>query len=296
MRLPDGFPGQRLRVLPAPVAAEALRRPPTSGLLVTDAGFFPKASNHGRQRVSGTAETIVIVCTDGAGYARVAGRTATVTAGTALVLAPGQPHAYWSESGNPWTIWWVHVTGSHVAGFTDSVLAGAGSALVTLDDPYRAVSVIDDAITCLENDETVPTLVSAAGAGYALLAQLTADAAAGGSGRAEPVRQAQDHLRRHFDKPVDVAELARTAGLSTSHFSALFRAATGGGVLEYAKRLRMASARELLITSTRSIGDIAATVGYRDAFYFSRQFRTVHGCSPSEYRGMHRHGEDIDGP
>lgn len=296
MRLPDGFPGQRLRVLPAPVAAEALRRPPTSGLLVTDAGFFPKTANHGRQRVLGTPETILIVCTDGAGYARVAGRTAAITAGKALVLAPGQPHAYWAESRNPWTIWWVLVTGSHVADFTDLLLTGAGSVLVTLDDPYRAVSVIDDAITCLESDETVPTLVSAAGAGYALLAQLAADAAAGSSGRTEPVRQAQEHLRRHFDKPVDVAELARTAGLSTSHFSALFRAATGGGVLEYAKRLRMASARELLITSSRSIGDIAGAVGYSDAFYFSRQFRTVHGCSPSEYRGLHSHGEDIGGP
>ena len=71
-------------------------------------------------------------------------------------------------------------------------------------------------------------------------------------------------------------------------FSTLFRAATGGGVVEYTKRLRMARARELLITSSRDIGDIADAVGYPDAFYFSRQFRTVHGCSPSEYRAANR--------
>jgi AraC family transcriptional regulator of arabinose operon len=67
-----------------------------------------------------------------------------------------------------------------------------------------------------------------------------------------------------------------TAGPSPSHFSALFRAATGGGVVEYTKRLRMARARELLITSSRGIGDIAAAVGYTDAFYFSREAAERH--------------------
>ena len=35
----------------------------------------------------------------------------------------------------------------------------------------------------------------------------------------------------------------------------------------------------------------AEAVGYTDAFYFSRQFRTVHGCSPSDYRQEHRQGD-----
>jgi AraC-like DNA-binding protein len=40
------------------------------------------------------------------------------------------------------------------------------------------------------------------------------------------------------------------------------------------------------------LGDIAEAVGYSDAFYFSRQFRTVHGCSPSDYRRGHGHDEN----
>ena len=37
MYLRDGFPGQRLHVLPRPLVKEALQRTPTSRLLVTDA-------------------------------------------------------------------------------------------------------------------------------------------------------------------------------------------------------------------------------------------------------------------
>jgi AraC-like DNA-binding protein len=288
--LRDGFPGQRLRVLPRPLVASALRRPPTSGLLVTDAGYFPRAANHGRRRAEGAPEAIVIVCVDGYGRCEADGRTTTVGPGHALVLPPGRPHVYIADAERPWTIWWLHAAGTHVPELLSVIAPDGRETLVELHDAYRAVATIDDAIACFERDETLPSLISAAGAGWALLAQLAADVAAGGTQRTEPVRQAQDYLRRNFAKPLSVAELARTAGLSPSHFSALFRAATGGGVVEYTKRLRMARARELLITSSRDIGDIAEAVGYTDAFYFSRQFRTVHGCSPSDYRSEHRQG------
>lgn len=282
--LPDGFPGQRLRVLPPPLARSALRRAPTSGLLVTDAGYFPHAANHGRERGRGTAEVVIIVCTSGAGWCRVADRLTHIVPGHALVLPPGIPHVYWADQEDPWTIWWLHAAGSHLSEFLDLITPGDRESLVELRDTYRATATIDDAVGHLEHDETIPSLIAGAGAGWSLLAQLAADVAAGPRERIEPVRQAMEHLRHHFVRPVSVPELARTAGLSTSHFSALFHAATGGGVVDYAKRLRMARARELLITSSRSIADIAEHVGYQDPFYFSRQFRTVHGCSPKAYR------------
>jgi AraC family transcriptional regulator, arabinose operon regulatory protein len=288
--LPDGFPGQRLRVLPRPLVASALRRPPTSGLLVTDAGYFPRAANHGRRRAGGAPEAIVIVCVDGYGRCESLGRSTVVGPGHALVLPPSRPHVYLADPERPWTIWWLHATGTQVPELLSVIAPDGREALVELHDAYRAVATIDDAIACFERDETFPSLISASAAGWALLAQLAADVVAGGPQRTEPVRQAQDYLRRNFAKPLSLAALARTAGLSPSHFSALFRAATGGGVVEYTKRLRMARARELLITSSRDIGDIAEAVGYPDAFYFSRQFRTVHGCSPSEYRSEHRQG------
>jgi AraC-like DNA-binding protein len=293
--LPDGFPGQRLRVLPRPLATAALRRAPTSGLLVTDAGYFPRAASHGRRRPEGAAEAVVIVCTDGSGHCRVADRRSVVTPGHALVIPPHLPHVYWADPDEPWTIWWLHAVGTHVPEFLGVLGEQDRECLVELHDPYRAVSTIDDALGYLEQDETVPSLIAASGSGWSLLAQLAADAVSGGRGRAAPVRQAQEHLRRNFAKPVNVKELARTAGLSPSHFSALFREATGGGVVEYTKRLRMARAREMLITSSRSVGEVARAVGYTDAFYFSRQFRTVHGCSPSEYRDQHGHHERSPG-
>lgn len=295
MLLRDGFPGQRLRVLPRPVVAAALGQPVTADVLVTDAGYFPRAARHGRRRPEGAAEVIVIVCTSGRGSCRSAGGDLTVSAGQALVIPAGTAHAYRADAADPWTIWWAHVAGERVGAPVRLVCPDEAPRVLDLHEPLRTRSLVEDAITLLERDETRPSLLAASGVGWALLTQLAADAVAGGRTPVEPVRQAQEHLRRHFEQPVRVPDLARAAGLSTSHFSALFRAATGGGVLEYVKRLRMARACELLITTPRTVAEVASAVGYDDPFYFSRQFRAVHGCSPVRYREDHGHAGEAAG-
>ena len=117
-----------------------------------------------------------------------------------------------------------------------------------------------------------------------LLALLAAERDGRALGDQEPVRQAQEFLRENLQHATPVPDLAARAGLSSSHFSAKFRALTGYSVTEYVKRLRMARARQLLVTSDHTIAEIAAIVGYADAFYFSRQFHVVHGASPSQFR------------
>lgn len=286
MLIPDGFPGQRLLVLPRPLVQRALRRSPTSRLLVTDAGHFPHAASHGRIRTRGAPEAVVIICIAGRGACSIDGQRIDVGAGSALIIPPYVPHTYRADAADPWTIWWLHAAGRDVPALLEPILP---DRTVEIGDLYRATSTMSHLVESLSRDETEPNLIMAAGLAWSLLAQLAADKLAGSHGQAEPVRAAQDHLREHFADPVRVADLARLAGLSPSHFAALFRRATGSGVIEYVKRLRMSRARELLVTGSAPIRDIAGAVGYDDPFYFSRQFRAVHGCSPTTYRlNFHR--------
>lgn len=294
MLLPDGFPGQRMHVLPPPLVAEASERPPTSMLLVTDAGYFPHAAQHGRIRRSGTHQAIVIACADGTGWCELAGRRHRVGPHQVLVIPPGVPHRYQSDPDQPWSIWWLHVRGSDL----DDLLAGIGltaeAPVATLGDPYRAFTLLESVCDDLARDETSASLTAAAGAAWHLLAQLAAER--GGRSRdRQPIARAQAHLREHLAAPVSVPVLADLVGFSPSHFSARFKSVTGFSVLDYVKRLRMARSRQLLITSEHSVAEIAAAVGYRDPFYFSRQFHEVNGQSPREFRRQAR-AETVTAP
>ncbi|WP_235020246.1 AraC family transcriptional regulator [Ruania rhizosphaerae] len=283
----DGFPGQRMRVLPRPLVTSATQSGLTSRLLVTDAGYFPHAANHGRSRPQGAREAVVLVCTDGRGWCDVDGGTVPVRVGQALVLPPGTGHLYRADAGDPWTLWWLHATGSDLPDLL-APMAGGSRRVVDLHDPARVVHLMEQVVQALERDETTPSLMAAAGAAWYVFAQLGADRLAGPRDEAGPVQRAREYLLEHLEEPVRVPDVAAHVGLSTSHLAALFRQATGGGVLDYLTRTRMARARVMLVTTSRTVAEIARSVGYADEFYFSRQFRAVSGVSPSSFRKASR--------
>lgn len=283
MYLRDGFPGQRLHVLPSPLVKDALLRKPTSRLLVTDAGYFPHAARHGRVRRTGSAQAIVILCVAGAGWCELDGVRHDVREGEVLLIPPRQSHRYYADADDPWSIWWLHVTGEDLPDLQAAIGLTVARPIAPVTDPVRAAALIEDVCTSLARDETSASLTAAAGAAWNLLAQLAADRHQRSVGDAA-ISRVQSHLREHLAEPFVVAELAAQAGFSTSHFSARFHAVTGFSVTEYVKRLRMARARELLITTDETVAEIAQEVGYPDQFYFSRQFRAVNGSSPRSFR------------
>jgi AraC-like DNA-binding protein/quercetin dioxygenase-like cupin family protein len=282
--LPDGFPGQRMRVLPRPVVAQALRAPTTSQVLVTDVGFFPRASSHGRARPHGARQSIVIVCAAGHGTCHLPSGAHAVRAGQALVIPAGTPHRYEADERDPWTIWWLHVAGAGIDELFATIGTTVDQPVIGLGDPARIIALIDTIIRRMERDETMSTLVAASGAAWHALALLAADRRTVAHDAVDPIEATIEHLRAASSTRVSVGELAGMAGLSESHYAALFRRATGYGVLEFQTRLRMGLARELLDTTDRTISSIALQVGYPDPLYFSRQFRRIHAMSPSEYR------------
>jgi AraC family transcriptional regulator of arabinose operon len=280
---PEGFAGQRLHVLPRPLVAEASRRPVTSRLIVTDCGYFPNARNHGRSRPEGTAEAIVILCTEGRGVCTLGDADHPVEAGDALVIPAGLAHTYRADSHRPWSIWWLHLAGEDVPELLQAMQLPAHRPVMRVGDMFRAASLVDETIRRLETDDSVSSLIASAGSAWHLAALLAADQRPA-SARPDPVVKARERLQQQVGLRVSVADLASEAGLSQSHFSALFKRSTGYGVLEYQTRLRMARARELLDTTELALSAVAHDVGYDDPLYFSRQFRRIHGINPSGYR------------
>lgn len=81
-----------------------------------------------------------------------------------------------------------------------------------------------------------------------------------------------------------VAELARQAGLSRSQFTRRFAAVTGLAPEPFLIQARIERAKQLLAETDMTVSQIADALGYRDVYFFSRQFRNVAGCPPSRYR------------
>lgn len=281
----DGFAGQRLCVVPRPQVEAALARPVTRWLTVTDAGYFPRAVGHRRERGQGTRETIVLLCTAGAGRVRIGDGIHALAPGAGIVIPAGMPHEYEASIDDPWTIWWLHVRGSQVAELTAPIV-GATQQVVRLRSLDRVVALFDDLVTTLERRLTPAQLLAASAAATHLVTRFAVDSVLPADG--SPLERAMRYLESRIDGSIQVSELAAMVQLSPSHLSALFRQATGNGPAAFHTGLKMTRARNLLDTTTLPVADVASAVGYSDPLYFSRHFRRVHGVSPSAYRADHK--------
>lgn len=101
---------------------------------------------------------------------------------------------------------------------------------------------------------------------------------------ARALRRALSHMRGHSDRRLHVAEVARVAGLSPSHFSRVFRAEMNETFVSYLNRLRCERASEMLRTTGLPVQEIAHRCGFSDHSYFTKVFRSVTGAPPSAHR------------
>lgn len=106
----------------------------------------------------------------------------------------------------------------------------------------------------------------------------------GDAGSDRRIQESLDFLHEHFAEKITVPELAERVYLSTSRYSHLFRQMKGVSPGQYLQQFRIGKARELLISSNLSVGEIAARCGFDDLFYFSNLFRRLTGISPRGYR------------
>lgn len=102
--------------------------------------------------------------------------------------------------------------------------------------------------------------------------------------RSQAVTRAKEYMEENFSRDISLEEISAFVNLSPYYFSRLFKQEEGLSFVEYLTRLRIEEAKRLLRSSQESIVNIALRVGYSEANYFSRVFRKLEGCTPSQYR------------
>jgi len=98
------------------------------------------------------------------------------------------------------------------------------------------------------------------------------------------VRRAKELLVARLDGEIMLEELARECGLSRSHFARAFKKTTGKPPHRWLVEQRLERAREMLLKSGLSLGEIADTCGFADQSHFTRAFSASLGVTPSEWR------------
>jgi transcriptional regulator GlxA family with amidase domain len=102
------------------------------------------------------------------------------------------------------------------------------------------------------------------------------------------VLQVQEWVHIRDGRDISLASMASVAGLERRTFLRRFANATGMTPIEYCRAVRIARARELLMSGNTPQKAIAQSLGYKDVASFARVFRKITGLPPGEYRKRFR--------
>ncbi|RCX23656.1 AraC family two component transcriptional regulator [Fontibacillus phaseoli] len=92
------------------------------------------------------------------------------------------------------------------------------------------------------------------------------------------------YLAEHYMEDLSLELVAKRFFFSAAYFSSFFRSHTSMTFTEYLLQIRMDKAKRMLEGGNRKISEIALSVGFRDAGYFTRIFKRETGLSPEEFR------------
>lgn len=130
----------------------------------------------------------------------------------------------------------------------------------------------------------LPDIVRQCGVDLCEMVRITKDQDSGNP----HVERAKHYLSDHLTQEISTEDVAADVGLSAYHLSRLFKSHTGMTMRQYLTSLRIDAAKELLITSDRTILQIASLLRFCDQSYFTMVFRRQTGMTPMQYRTANR--------
>lgn len=94
------------------------------------------------------------------------------------------------------------------------------------------------------------------------------------------IARAVDRLRKDFNQPLRIEDIARELGMSVSGFHHHFKSVTAMSPLQFQKQLRLQEARRLMLGQNLDATTAAYQVGYDDPSHFNREYKRLFGAPP----------------
>ena len=99
-------------------------------------------------------------------------------------------------------------------------------------------------------------------------------------GHSHRIVRALERLRKDFDQPLRIEDIAREFGMSVSGFHHHFKVVTAMSPLQFQKQLRLQEARRLMLGEDLDAASAGYRVGYGDASHFTREYKRLFGAPP----------------
>lgn len=255
-----------------------------SSVEVVDRPWFPYLCTeveHWEWKTSGDGHFNLWIALAGEGYLRCDNHTYRIFPGAFFIFSPKQNISAAHYSGSRITRFSAHFHPIKEGRRLDDAagLPKMGGEVPSLPLAQRQIDVIMRIAQRRDEDEVLSRKL------YDFIVQCS------GSRESMPHALLNDRVAealkifREAPASVDsISKIAKDLGISRSHFDREFTQQTGQAPKQFLINCKMIEARRYLESSHLRVGEIAEALGYKDIYFFSRQFKQLAGKSPMQYR------------
>ena len=104
----------------------------------------------------------------------------------------------------------------------------------------------------------------------------------------ERLNQVITYVFANFDRPIGLEEMAAMTHFTVNGFCRYFKNKTRRTFVTFLNEVRISKAMEQLRSKDWPVSRVALESGFGNLSYFNRQFKAIHGMTPTEYRNQRR--------
>jgi len=261
--------------------------PFVKNLFVTHIGAFTSAPRLYTERPNGFHTALIIYCLEGKGFLEMQGQSMKISQGQAFLIPKYIPHVYGANNRDPWSNFWIHFDGNQAEDVIELLSIDKSHPVLYIPDIPLMKHLFENVYVCLKTAITDESLLESHGELLRFTIKMRKSMVSAPdkvnldfSSLAETIAFMKDHL----DARLDLEDLTSYSNQSKSQLFRNFKEKTGQSPLNFFLKLKMEKACEMLVDTDLHIREIAERLGYDDPYYFSRVFKKIAACPPSEYR------------
>ena len=98
------------------------------------------------------------------------------------------------------------------------------------------------------------------------------------------IKQMLDYIADNYGEKISLSDIAKSGNVCNNSCIKIFQKFTSETPMDYLNRYRIEKARNLLVTTNKTVSEIAFDCGFSGSSYFSKIFKGYTGITPREYK------------
>ena len=209
-----------------------------------------------------------------------------VTAGTMILLFPGEWHSYAPDSSTGWSEYWIGFRGEHIDNRVKKGFFSKTEPLHNIGMSSSIVGLYEDIIRIAQEEK----------AGYQQMISSIVLSILGtvyyknknrqytDSYIVDKINEARNIIKSNTESTLSQEDIAKELGLGYSWYRRMFKEYTGVSPAQYHLQQKIMKAKEFLTTTDKNISEIAYSLHFENVCQFSTFFKNKEGITPSEFR------------